>query len=94
MQGLICCVKGVEFILKTTGNSGKILSVGVTGSDYIIGVPSMLVELSPTSPSNDLVCQMHPNDLNAENKTRIAEPIVLRGTVLSAERIRAASKGT
>lgn len=54
----------------------------------------MLVELSPTSPSNDLVCQMHPNDLNAENKTRIAEPIVLRGTVLSAERIRAASKGT
>lgn len=35
---------------------------------------------------------MHPNDLNPAKKTRITEPIVLRGTVLSAERIRAASK--
>ena len=48
--------------------------------------------MGPSSPINDLVYQMHPNDLNPAKKTCITEPIVLRGTVLSAERIRAASK--
>lgn len=48
--------------------------------------------LSLSSPINDSVYQMHPNDLNPANNTCITEPIMLRGTVLSAERIRAASK--
>lgn len=48
--------------------------------------------MSPTLAMNDLVYQMHPNGLSPASKTCKTEPTVLRGTVLSAERLTAAFK--